>query len=83
MIIDENAKKRAWKIWELSQSETEYHDMLMETRILEKAYEDPLALLPRKEEDAVRDYVSQCEAMSWRMVQIACSMMRFADFWNE
>lgn len=79
MLIDETAPKRAWRIWELSQTEPEYCKMLMEIRELEKEYEKALAQLPEKEENAVRDFVSQCEAMSWRMLQIACAMMRFAD----
>ena len=77
MLIDETAQKRAWQIWELSQTETEYRKMLLEIRELEEEYEKAISLLPQKQEDAVRDFVSQCEAMSWRMLQIACARMRF------
>ena len=79
MLIDDTVQKKAWKIWELSQAETEYRRMLEEIRELEKEYESALALLPKKQEDAVRDFLSHCEAMSWRMLQIACSMMDFSE----
>ena len=83
MVVDETATKRAWTIWELSQTETEYRKMLLEIRELEEEYEKAISLLPQKQEDAVRDFVSQCEAMSWRILQIACAMMRFADSDHE
>lgn len=77
MLIDDTAQNKAWEIWELSQAETEYRRMLEEIRVLEKEYESALALLPKNQENAVRDYLSHCEAMSWRMLQIACAMMEF------
>ena len=77
MIIDEDAVRRAWMIWERTQTETEYAKMLTEIRVLENEYEKALDLLPEKQEETVRDFVAQCEAMSWRMLQIACVLMRF------
>lgn len=79
MTVDEAAKEKAWKIWNQGQTEPEYEKMLLEIRTLETEYEAALALLPQKQEDAVRDFVAQCENMSWRMLQIACSVMKFPD----
>ena len=45
---------------------------------LEK-YEEALDLLPKEQEATIRDFVSLCEAMSWRMLQIACSLMCFSN----
>ena len=83
MIIDETAKKQAWMIWEWTQSEPEYVKMLEEIRMLENEYEKALALLPEKQEETVRDFVAQCETMSWRMLQIACMLMRFPNQMEE
>ena len=83
MVIDETVRKRAWKIWELSQTDGRYRKMLMDIRALEKEYEAAIAMLPQKQEDLVREYVSQCEAMSWRMLQIACAIMQFPDDGHE
>ena len=83
MVIDETVQKRAWKIWELSQMDGRYRKMLMDIRALEKEYEAAIAMLPQKQEDLVREYVSQCEAMSWRMLQIACAIMQFPDDGHE
>jgi len=74
-MVNEAGQKRAWKIWELSQTEAEYKKMLIEVRELEKEYEAAIGCLTEEQEKAVRDFVTQCEAMSWRMVQIACSIM--------
>ena len=49
--------------------------MLIEVRELEKEYEAAIGCLTEEQEKAVRDFVTQCEAMSWRMLQIACSIM--------
>jgi len=78
-MIDKAAVERAWKIWKLSQTEPEYHEMLMEIRETEKKYEEALDLLPKEQEATIRDFVSLCEAMSWRMLQIACSLMCFSN----
>lgn len=77
MIIDQTTRMRAWEIWKISQTEPKYREMLLQIRTMENAYEEALSLLPKEQEAAVRDYISQCEAMSWRMLQIACAVMAF------
>ena len=75
-MVDEAGVKRAWKIWELGQSEAEYRAMLINIRQLEREYERILQDLHAEQESVLRDYVSLCEEMSWRMLQIACATMR-------
>lgn len=79
MHINETAQKRAWKIWELSQKEEKYQEILAEIRKLENQYEAALDLLPGEQEQTIRNFVSQCEAMSWRMLQIACAVLQLPD----
>ena len=76
MKIDEHAVQMARAIWRLSQTEPEYQKMLAEARSLENEYEDAVTQLPHKQEIAVRDFLSHCEAMSWRMLQIACAVIQ-------
>lgn len=68
----ENNGQRVWKIWEAGQSDPQYRAMLMEIRILEKKYDAVLQALTEKQQDIICDYVSLCEEMSWRMLEIAC-----------
>lgn len=61
----------------LAESDTEYNNMLREIEILEKKYDLVLRTLPNDAQDVVCDFVSQCEEMSWRMLELACTHMRF------
>ena len=61
-----------WQLWHEAQSDPEYAQMLVELRALEPEYEAVLKQLPAQQEDILRDYLSLCEAMSWRLFQIAC-----------
>ena len=83
MHITDAAVKRAWKIWKVSQTESRYREILMEARKLEDKFEDAVSLLPKEEENTVRDFVMLCEDMSWRMLQIACAMMVFPEEENR
>ena len=79
MIIDKDANRRAWRVWEIGQLEPEYAKMLVENSRLENKYEEALRPLPEDVETVIRDFVSQCEAMSWRMLEISCALMRFPE----
>ena len=74
-----DTEKRLWSVWKTTQADPEYAEMLVEIRKLEPKYENVLASLPEAEEDVIREYVIQCEAMSWRMLQIACTVMCFPE----
>ena len=65
-------KQLVWEIWEAGQSDPQYRVMLGRIRILEKQYDAVLKALPEDQRETVCDYVSLCEEMSWRMLEIAC-----------
>lgn len=79
MIIDETVRKRVWRVWDIGQTEPVYARMLEEMAVLEDRYENVVAHLPEEQDDTIRDFVSLCEGMSWRMLEIACALMRFPD----
>lgn len=77
MIVNEEARSKAWTIWEIGQTEEQYNKMLQDMRELEKQYDAVLCQLPDKQRDIICDFVSGCEGMSWRMLEIACALMEF------
>lgn len=83
MFVDEAATKRAWQVWDIGQTEPVYAKMLQEMAVLEDKYESAVTQLPEEQEEIVRDFVSQCEGMSWRMLEIACALMRFHENRDE
>lgn len=83
MIIDEAAKQRAWQIWDAGQSESQYFKMVEEMNALEDRYEHVLEKLPEAQGRVIRDFVLQRDAMNWRMLEIACALMRFPKCEDE
>lgn len=79
MTFDEKTKERFWKVWRTGQTEPVYQMMLVRIRELEKQYEEVLETLPQEQDAVIRDYVSQCEEMSTRMLEIACTLMHFSE----
>ena len=61
-----------WQIWDMAQKDPQYAQMLKQLGELEQRYEEVLQTLPTEQQDVICDFVSQCEAMSWRMLEIAC-----------
>lgn len=74
MIIDDNVSKKAWKIWAVGQSEEQYARMLVQMKEMEARYEAVLQTLSNEQQDVICDFISQCEGMSWRMLEIACAL---------
>ena len=68
--------KRVWQIWEAGQTDPQYRAMLEENRNLERKYEAVLRTLPVEQQDILCDFISLCEAMSWRMLEFACEQMK-------
>ena len=75
MTTDKQIKQRVWEIWDAGQHDPEYARMLREIRILEDCYESVLRTLSVEQQDIICDFVSQCEAMSWRMLEFACERL--------
>ena len=69
--------QRLKTLWDISQTELVYKDMLEEMRLLEKQYEEVIERLDDTSRDVICDYVSLCEAMSWRILEIAAQQMVF------
>ena len=65
-------KEIVWKVWEAGQRDPEYARMLEEIRILENKYEAVLRTLSTEQQGIICDFISQCENMSWRLLEIAC-----------
>lgn len=72
MIDMSTSKDKVWATWEKGQSDPEYIRMLAELKGIEARYDQVLGGLPSEQQDAICDFVSQCEAMSWRLLEIAC-----------
>ena len=63
----------------LAKEDKQYSEMLREIRVLERRYDEILCQLPYDRQDIICDFVSLCERMSQRMLEIACTLMYFPD----
>lgn len=77
--MNENTKNRVNVIRMLANYDPVYSEMLEELRSMERKYDVVLQKLPPEDQDAVCDFVSQCEAMSCRLLELACSRMAFQE----
>ena len=73
MNREKQMRERVWKIWEEGQHDPQYARMLAELCPLEKEYNAVLQTLSVEQQDVICDFVSKCEEMSWRMLEIACT----------
>lgn len=64
--------KRAWAIWQAGQKDPQYAELYQQMFELERRFEETMLRLDLEARDVVMDYVMQCEAMSWRMLEFAC-----------
>ena len=67
-----NGVTNLWTVWDATQTDPEYAQMLAHLKELEPKYEQILHLLPEKQKNILLAYRSLCEEMSWRMLQLAC-----------
>ena len=61
-------------VLKLAAEDPQYQQMLMELRVAEKKYNELLSAMPMEEQDIIFDFVSLCEGMSWRMLELACEI---------
>ena len=70
--------KRNWecidKIQAAAMRDLQYRQMMLDMRLIEKRYNAVLSKLSSEEQNAICDFVSQCEEMSFRMLELACSI---------
>ena len=77
--MNENARNRMEMIQLLANGDPEYQNMLAQMRVIEGRYDAVLRMLDNEQQNAVCDFVSQCEEMSWRMLELACLHMCFPE----
>lgn len=75
MLDEIKEKMNALQI--LANGDDTYYGMLRRLRELEKEYDTAVGELTAEKQDAVCEYVSLCESMSRRMLEIACERMVF------
>lgn len=70
-------REKYWKIWDMAQEDPMYRLMLLQLRKLDGAFDRVMQGLSYNDRDVVSDFVSLCEEMSSRMLEIACEQMDF------
>ena len=70
-------RQRLQTLWDIAQNDLAYKEMLRQMRDLEKHYEDTIEKMSGDDRDTVCDFVSLCEEMSWRILEIAAVKMIF------
>ena len=77
--MDAKTRANMDKVEELAKVDLQYRQMLQDMRDIERAYNAALAALSRQEQNAVCEFVAQCEEMSFRMLELACTHMEFRE----
>lgn len=75
-MLDEVEKKMS-ALQMLANGDDAYYGMLLRLRDAEKEFDAVIRELPPEEQDAVCAFVSLCESMSRRKLEIACENMVF------
>ena len=70
--MDGQMRAKMEEIEQMAAEDPQYRQMLLDMRAIEKRYNAVLATLARDDQNAICDFVSQCEEMSWRMLELAC-----------
>lgn len=70
--MDQKMRERMEQVEQLAKADTQYCRMMLDMRQIEKRYNAVLAKLSWEEQNAICDFVSQCEEISWRMLELAC-----------
>jgi len=76
----DNQVKQRMRIIELLASENyQYREMLRENAALERKFNAVLSEITTEQMDIICDFLMHCEAMSDRLLEIACTYMRFPE----
>ena len=70
--MDGQMRVKMEEIEQMAAEDPQYRQMLLDMRATEKRYNSALATLARDDQNAICDFGSQCEEMSWRMLELAC-----------
>ena len=79
MFMADRVKRRKFAIELLAEENSQYRVMLQENAILERKFNAVLTDLTTEQMDIICDFLSHCEAMSDRLLELACTYMRFPD----
>ena len=63
----------------LAGKDEQYQSMLRENAFLERKYNDVLSAVTTEQMDILCDFLMHCEAMSDRLLELACTYMVFPE----
>ena len=63
----------------IAKTDGRYTEMLQECKKLEEKYECVLNEINTEQMDIICDFLTHCEAMSDRLLELACMYMRFPE----
>lgn len=77
--MDKSARSNMDRLEQIAKEDGAYSAMLRENMALERRYEQLLRAMDPKDRDVVCDFLSSCEELSWRMLELACIHMQFPE----
>lgn len=75
--MDKDERARLEALESIAKQDPQYKELLRQMEEMERKYYGVLRTLSSEEQNAVCDFVSQCEEISWYMLGLACRYMRF------
>ena len=82
-MTEQELREITWKIWENGQNDPRYRQLSEEMQPLERQYESVLSTLPVYAQEVISEYIAKCEAMSWQLLEIACTILPFSKSEGE
>ena len=79
IAVDEKVLQRKLTIELLAGADFQYRQMLQENAELERRFNEVLLVVSTEQMDIICDFLMHCEAMSDRMLELACTYMRFPE----
>lgn len=77
--MDGRIKQRVLAVELLASENAQYRSMLRENAELERKFNAVLSELTTEQMDIICDFLTHCEAMSDRLLELACMYMRFPE----
>ena len=77
--MDVRMKQRKLAVELLAGENAQYKMMLRENAELERKFNAVLSELSTEQKDTICDFLMHCEAMSDRLLELACTYMRFPE----
>lgn len=77
--MNDAVRRRMLTVELLARADSQYMSMLRENAELERKYNDVLSALSTEQMDIISDFLMHCEVMSDRMLELACTHMRFPE----